>query len=48
MGVISKTIDKLPTWAKIILGILALAAFIYGLATEGPIIILKAIFSPEI
>jgi hypothetical protein len=48
MGVISRSIDKLPSWLKVVLMVLGLAAFVYGVATEGWIFILKAIFSPEI
>jgi hypothetical protein len=47
MGVISRTIDKLPTWAQAILAVLGIAAIIYGFAHEGRIHILKVIFSPE-
>jgi hypothetical protein len=48
MGVISRAIEKAPTWAQMILMVLGLAAFVYGIAHEGWIYILKAIFSPEI
>ncbi len=48
MGVISKAIDKMPTWARLILAALGLAAFVYGIAREGWVFILKAIFSPEL
>ena len=48
MGFISKAIDRLPRWAQLILMILGLAALIYGIAHEGLIFIVKAIFSPEI
>jgi VIT1/CCC1 family predicted Fe2+/Mn2+ transporter len=48
MGVISRTIDKLPACVQMILMALGLAAFVYGIAHEGWIFILKAIFSPEI
>jgi hypothetical protein len=48
MGVISRSIDKLPSWLQVVLVLLGLAAFVYGIATEGWMFILKAIFSPEI
>jgi hypothetical protein len=48
MGVISRSIDKLPRWVQIILIVLGLVVFVYGIANEGWIFILKAIFSPEI
>ena len=48
MGVISKAIDKMPTWMRMILAVLGAAAFVYGVAREGWIFILKAIFSPGI
>jgi hypothetical protein len=48
MGVISRAIDKLPRWARVILIVVGLAFFVYGIAHEGWIFILKAIFSPEI
>jgi hypothetical protein len=48
MGLISRSIDKLPGWLKAALMLLGLAAFIYGIATEGWIFIVKAIFSPEL
>ena len=46
MGLVSKAIDKLPRWAKIALGICGIAALAYGLATEGPIFLLKALLKP--
>ena len=52
MGIISRALDKvidpLPRWAKVLLGLAALALFIYGLMREGPVFLLKAIFSPEL
>jgi hypothetical protein len=48
MGVISRSIDKLPGWLKVVLMLTGLAAFVYGIATEGWMFILKAIFSPEL
>ena len=47
MGVISRTIDKLPTWAQAILAVLGIATIIYGFTHEGWIYLLKVIFSPE-
>ena len=46
MGFVSRAYDKLPGWAKIILGICGIAALVYGLATEGPIFLLKALLKP--
>ncbi len=46
MGVVSRSYDKLPGWAKIILGICGAAAFVHGLMTEGPIFFLKALVKP--
>jgi hypothetical protein len=48
MGVISRSLEKLPGWAQLILTLLGLAAFVYGVAHYGWTFILKAIFSPEI
>jgi len=48
MGVVSRSIDKLPRWLRVSLMLLGLAAFVYGVATEGWTFILKAIFSPEL
>jgi hypothetical protein len=46
MGYVSRAVDKLPDWAKIILGICGIAATVYGLVTEGPIFLLKALLKP--
>lgn len=46
MGLVSKAYDRLPGWTKIILGICGIAAIVYGLATEGPIFLLKALLKP--
>jgi hypothetical protein len=46
MRLISGAYDKLPAWAKIIVGICGVAALVFGLATEGPIFLLKALFKP--
>lgn len=46
MGLVSRAYDKLPDWAKILLGICAIAAIVYGLATEGPIFLLKVLLKP--
>ncbi len=46
MGYVSRAIDKLPDWAKIVLGICSFAGLIYGMATEGPIFLLKALLKP--
>jgi len=46
MGLVSKAFDKLPDWAKIVLSICGIAAIVYGLITEGPIYLLKALLKP--
>ena len=46
MGYVSKAYDKLPDWAKIILGICAIGGLVYGTVKEGPIFLLKALFKP--
>jgi hypothetical protein len=46
MGLVSRAYEKLPDWAKIIAGICGIAALVYGLTTEGPIFLLKALFKP--
>lgn len=46
MGLVSRAYDKRPVWAKIILGLCGIAALFYGLATEGPIFLLKALLKP--
>ena len=46
MGLVSRAYDKLPSWAKSILGIFAIAALVYGLKTEGPVFFLKALLKP--
>ena len=48
MGLISRSIDKLPSWAQAILCVLGLACSVYGIAHYGWSFILKAIFSPEL
>ena len=49
MRLMSKAIDKLPRWAKVILAILTVIGSIYVIAKEGFwIFLLKVIFSPTI
>jgi hypothetical protein len=48
MGYISRAIDRLPTWAKFILGILAVVGTIYGIARDGFWFLLRVIFSPDL
>jgi len=49
MGVVSRAIDKLPTWAKVILGVVTIAGSVYYVAQYGFwTFLLHAIFSPEI
>jgi hypothetical protein len=48
MGVVSRAIDKLPTWAKVVLGVVTIVGSIYCIAQDGFwTVILHAIFSPE-
>jgi hypothetical protein len=47
MGYVSRAYDRLPTWAKVILAIAGLGFLIYGLAREGPVYLIKVLFSPE-
>jgi hypothetical protein len=48
MGVITKSIDKLPSWAQLIFMILGIIACVYGVAHYGWSFILRAIFSPDL
>ncbi len=49
MGLISRTADKLPSWAQVILGVLGLVAFAYEVAHYGLwTALLRMIFSPTI
>jgi hypothetical protein len=48
MGVISKSIDKLPTWVQLILAILGIIAGIYGIIHYGWTFILRALFTPDL
>jgi hypothetical protein len=43
---VSKAFDKLPEWAQVLVGICAIAALVYGLVTQGPIFLLKALLKP--
>ncbi len=48
MGVVSRAIDKVPTWAKVVLGVVAIVGSVYYVAQYGFwTFILHAIFSPE-
>ena len=47
MGYMSRAFDRLPASAKIILALAGLGCLIYGFAKEGPMYLIKAIFSPE-
>ncbi len=51
MGVMSKALgkvfDRVPEWAKVVLGLAAFAGIIYGVARYGWVFLLKVIFSPE-
>jgi len=46
MGIVSRAYDKLPVWAKIVVGICGIAALVYGFLSEGPIFLLKALLKP--
>jgi hypothetical protein len=46
MGLVSRAFDKLPDWAKIVLGICGVAVIMYGVIREGPIYLLKVLFKP--
>ena len=46
MGYVSRAFDKLPDWAKIVLGVCAIGGLIYGTAKEGPIFLLKVLLKP--
>jgi hypothetical protein len=48
MGVISRSIDKLPSWAQWVFMAVGVAALVYGISHYGWSFLLKAIFSPEI
>jgi len=47
MGYMSRAFDRLPPWAKVLLALAGIGCLVYGLATEGPVYLIKAIFSPE-
>lgn len=46
MGYLSRAYDKLPGWMKLVFGVFAIAAIVYGVAHEGWGYLLKVIFSP--
>jgi hypothetical protein len=48
MGVVSKAIDKLPTWVQAILMTLGIVACVYGIAHYGWSFIFRIIFSPDL
>jgi hypothetical protein len=49
MGVMSRGIDKLPSWVRVILMLIAIGASIYYVAHYGFFsFLLRMIFSPEI
>jgi hypothetical protein len=48
MGVISKAIEKLPSWVQLILMVLGIVACVYGISHYGWSFILRAIFSPDL
>jgi len=48
MGMISKAIDRLPSWVQMILLIVSLIVFTWGVAHYGWTFILKVIFSPDL
>jgi hypothetical protein len=49
MGVVSRAIDKLPTWVQAILVVVAISASVYYIAHYGFLAFLvRTIFSPDI
>jgi hypothetical protein len=48
MGVVSRAIDKLPTWVQVILTLLGIVACVYGIAHYGWSFIFRIIFSPDL
>jgi uncharacterized membrane protein len=48
VGVISRTIDKMPRWAQVILMAFGLAVFVYGIAHYGWSFFWKMLFSPDL
>jgi hypothetical protein len=48
MGVISRAVDKLPSWVRLILMGLGVLACIYGFAHDGWSFIWRVIFSPDL
>jgi hypothetical protein len=46
MGYVSRAYDKLPDWAKIVLGICSIVGIMWGVAREGPIFLLKVLVKP--
>ncbi len=49
MGMISKTLDRLPPWVQVLLAIAAIPASIYGVVHYGFwSFVLRVIFSPAI
>jgi hypothetical protein len=48
MGVISRAIDKLPTWVQVTLMIVGIVACVYGIARYGWSFIFRVIFSPDL
>jgi hypothetical protein len=46
MGYFSKAFDKLPDWAKIVLGICSIVGIVWGVVREGPIFLLKVLLKP--
>ncbi len=48
MGVVSRTLDKLPTWARVALGIIAILMSMYYVARYGLFsFLIRMIFSPD-
>ena len=49
MGVVSRAIDKLPTWGQVILVVVAIATGVYFIAHYGFLsFLMRMIFSPDI
>jgi hypothetical protein len=49
MGVVSRAIDRLPTWVQVILVVVAIATSVYYIAHYGLLsFLMRTIFSPDI
>jgi len=48
MGMVSRAIDKLPTWVQVILMVSGVVGCVYGIAHYGWSFILRVIFTPDL